>query len=318
MKFKLVFCSAILFLACSLDGETITQLCAQTIHGQRVRRILIAEHVEVVGAAKAKESKVFIGPCHFLRANSTRDDWKSYVEAYTPPRDSRPLYTPFVYEKFPKVLNFIGQLTTSKNHPKKIIDKERVGTAKFYFEPIPDPFDPFDFLRVPAPTDLFDMSFGKTGPSVMFFRDLTKWFAPSKVHDHTCYSLQLKIDGPNNVSRTDTLGDAYKYLAAIYVEKPDGTLERLASVEPYDNAVEYRLFFVKIPDKYAVAGKFTIIGKVLRKEHSFTDPDDPGHGWSDYTPFGRNNGFERELLQKNGVRKSAKTSDNDKSPGVNK
>ena len=287
-----------LILLIASNSLSLTRTYGQGFHGQVITRIFVAEHVEAVGAAAAKSDKVYIGPCHFLRCNGKREDWKSYVDAYL--ADGGGAKNPFVYEKFPKVLNFFGQKAVSENHPVKVIDKERVGFARFYFAPVPTEFDLFRMM--PLPTDKFNMSFAK-GLNVKFHRDLTPILSAPKTKDATSYTVQIKMDGPNNVSRTDKIGDAYKYRVSLYVVKPDEKLEHLKSIEPFDNAVEYRLLKISIPNKFAIKGQFKVIGRIFRNEKSFTDPEDPGHGWSGFQVIGGESaGFEKYLKVSKGVK----------------
>ncbi len=280
-----------LFSAISLSCFFSSTSNAQLVHGQWVHRIIVAEHVEDVGAVAANPDKVWIGPAWFRRGNATRNTWRSYVRAYVPrvPFAPRPS---FVYEKFPKDVDFGVESGVSREHPTKFLDKYRLGDVEFYFEPdAPFSFPP----AIPLPTDRFDMAFGSAGPKVDFFRNLTSEMDPAPKRGFTTFAIQVRVDGPNNVSRADTVGDAHKYRVAFYSKQPDGTLVGPIAFDPFHNAVEYRTEVLSIPNEHAVVGKFTLIGRIEKNTHSFTGPDDPGHGWSGYVPFGENSGFKIQL-----------------------
>ena len=295
-------------LLCLVSLPTISSH-AQAPHGQVILSFLVFEQAHAVSRGYpgtdrlgTRFNEVYVGPCTFHRRNALDLDskWKSYVEAFP----SYALKDPFFkMEKFPKLLFWEYEDATSVKHPVRIIDKSRVGVARFYFvEEAPlwmqEMFQ--DVIEIPWPTDILNMTTSKVSSRIQFAGNLTRRIYIPKTNDKTSFLIRVRFDTPNNVSRRDTVNYSFIRLRlAFYAMKKDGTWSFLDQQAVPQNTVGYTSRTLKIPKSFEKAGKFKI--KVQLERSVWKEPDAELAAWGGWKKIaGGLTSFEQELQQKEG------------------
>ncbi len=259
--------------------------------GQWIPHLEISEQAAVapiLGIA-ADPSKVSIGPCYFIRANSTWTEYLSWAEAFQHPE--------FAFEKFPKRLQRNSEFGFSRKHPIKIIAKSRVGSAMFFFEEsvqFPEESEP---PVHPVPTDFFNMTISKANAQIKLKRNFTKIITPKTKAGHTAYKLQIRHDGPNKTTRSEPVDINHKYRLAFYFRKRDGTWSKPMVEDCQTQSVTVSIYNFHIPHEYAVNGKYTMRGVIEVARWARVPAGNPGAPglWNDWKKMPGSQAFLKKL-----------------------
>ncbi len=278
------------------------QLNAQIRHGQVIPSFVVYEQTSAVsqvfpgaGLLTPNEDQLYVGHCSFYRGNATTNNWKSYTEAF-------PLFTLmspyFVLDKFPKIINHTAEDDVSSAHPELIIDKSRVGVAKFYFGPDPPEF--FGGLPViPAPTDVLDMTISTVSPRVAFVDNISDRTGLPAMAGHTSYDIRVRFDAPNKTTRDDAVHfGLMRARLAFYGKQDDGGWSDPIEVIVNQDSVGYMTKSIHFPNDWAKVGKFEL--KVELQRQIWTEPIGELAQWGPFTKTkvaGPNTSFI-EILQK--------------------
>ena len=268
-------------------------------HGQWINGIEVIEHVAWVRAVGEEGNRhlVAIGNCAFVRANRFDDEWESAVEAYPGPV---PLKDPwFEYEKFPTTLKKEFEKGTSSAHPVRTRLKDLVGVAKFYFRPKTPIGFSNDLLASMLPKDIFDMSFSSEQASCSYYKNRSEIIHPDFLEDFTAYTLMVRVDGPNDVTRHEAIRIGIDYRLSIYAKKGDKWLGPMDYAIPR-NQVTYATIDLALPHSLAINGQYEIRG-VLEQRFLMPllpgMPGFPGTYWTDWTKLEHSDEFTTKLFQ---------------------
>ena len=264
MKFLLVFLVICFF---AIPGS------AQIRHGQVITSFAVHEQESAVsqkfpgaGELALREDQLYIGQCGFQRGNATRKNWKSYVHAF-PMFFAKNLFV--ALDKFPKTLNHTAEVGSSSAHPNLIVDKSRVGVARFYFEPETPDLD--EHFKIPVPTDIFDMTINKISSRISYVGNITTRTGLQKFKGHTSYVIRVRFDAPNSITRKDTVHyTLIETQLAYYAKKDNSEWSEPLEQKCNQNSVGYATKTLRIPNKWEKAGKFEL--KVQLERRVWTEP----------------------------------------------